>query len=79
MSNAADVLQALRTACDAAGSQKAWALANGFHPSFVTDVLKGRRDVTERLANALEYEFVQSYKRRTPTGYRRKTGSDTKT
>lgn len=50
------VLASLRAACDAAGSQKSWAVANRFHPSFVTDILKGRREITDRLLKALGYE-----------------------
>ncbi len=41
----------LRDACRT--SAKAWALANGFSPQFVSDVLQGRREVSRKLGLAL--------------------------
>lgn len=41
----------LRDACR--NGAKAWALANGFSPQFVCDVLQGRRDVSEKMGVAL--------------------------
>jgi len=58
----AAVRQALKDVCNSFGSQKGWAFANGFHPSFVTDVLSGRRDITERLLEALDWECVCTYR-----------------
>lgn len=51
----ADLLAILRSACDRAGGQQAWATAHGFSPQYVCDVLKGRRDVSEAMANALGF------------------------
>jgi len=51
-----DMLEILRKACDEAGNQKKWALANDYHPSFVSDVLNGRRRMPERMLDALDYE-----------------------
>lgn len=50
----ADLIAILRSAC-AAGGQQAWARAHGLSPQYVCDVLKGRRDVSERLANELGF------------------------
>jgi len=50
-----DLLAILRSACDAAGGQRAWAEAHGLSPQYVCDVLKGRRDVSERMANELGF------------------------
>lgn len=47
----------LRQACDAAGGQKAWALANGFGRSYVHDVLKGNRRPSKNLAARLGCEL----------------------
>ena len=63
MSNAADVIQAVREACREAGSQKEWAKAKGFHPSFVSEVLNGRTDISERLLEALGWEIHYRKKR----------------
>ncbi len=41
----------LRDACRKGA--KAWALANGFSPQFISDVLQGRREVSEKLGFAL--------------------------
>jgi transcriptional regulator with XRE-family HTH domain len=38
------------------GSLRAWAKAHDFAPSFISDALSGRRNVTERLALALGYK-----------------------
>lgn len=58
------VLSELRKACDDAGSQLAWAEANGLSPSFVSDVLKERRDPSDRLSEALGFERVTMYRKR---------------
>lgn len=44
-----------------ASSQKAVAAQLGVSGSYVCDVLKGRRDVTKRLAKALGYQRVVIY------------------
>lgn len=50
-----DLIAILRSACAAAGGQAAWAAAHGLSPQYVCDVLRGRRDVSERLANELGF------------------------
>lgn len=58
MSNAAthdDLYALLRSECRRAGGQAAWAVAHDMSPQFVCDVLKGRREITERMANALGF------------------------
>ena len=52
---AADLIAILRSACSGAGGQQAWARAHGFSPQYVCDVLKGRRDVSEAMGNALGF------------------------
>ena len=57
--------EVLRKACDAAGSQLAWAEANGFSPSFVSDVLKKKRGISEELLKALGYlKLTPRYQRK---------------
>jgi hypothetical protein len=51
----ADLLAILRSECAAAGGQQAWARAHGFSPQYVCDVLKGRRDISEAMGNALGF------------------------
>ena len=51
----ADLIAILRSACEAAGSQQAWAKAHDLSPQYVCDVLKGRRDVSETMANKLGF------------------------
>jgi hypothetical protein len=50
-----DVVAALKVACAESGSQAAWAQAKMFSPQFICDVLKSKRDVTERLAAELGF------------------------
>lgn len=51
----ADLIAILRSECERAGGQQAWARRAGFSPQYVCDVLKGRRDVSEAMANALGF------------------------
>jgi DNA-binding transcriptional regulator YdaS (Cro superfamily) len=64
----ADLIAILRSECIAAGGQQAWARGKGFSPQYVNDVLRGRRDVSEAMANALG--FVREVRFR-PLGIRR--------
>ena len=51
----ADLIAILRSECGRAGGQQAWARRKGFSPQYVNDVLRGRRDVSEAMANALGF------------------------
>lgn len=51
----AEMLAVLQSACADAGSQAAWAKRAGFHSSYVCQVLSGRREISEAMANALGY------------------------
>lgn len=50
-----DLRELLREACARAGGQKAWAQEHEVSPQLVCDILQGRRDVSERIANALGF------------------------
>ena len=55
----------LRKACDAAGSQLAWAEANGFSPFFVSDVLGKKRGISDEVLRALKYvKLTPRYQRK---------------
>lgn len=58
------VLSDLRKACNAAGSQAAWAEANDVSPALVSDALSGRRDLMPAVLSALGYERVVLYRKR---------------
>jgi len=58
------ILEILRNECVEAGSQRAWADKHNLAPSFVNDVLKGKRGVTERILDALGYEYVGFYRKK---------------
>jgi hypothetical protein len=51
----ADMIAILRAECAQAGGVRAWARAKEFSPGTVFDVLSGRRDVSEAVANALGF------------------------
>ena len=65
MIDEAKMLDLFRVAVDAAGSQKAWATANGFSPAYVCDVLKGYRRIGNDLASALGYDACRMFKKST--------------
>jgi Na+-translocating ferredoxin:NAD+ oxidoreductase RNF subunit RnfB len=62
MKNADEMRVMLRAACDAAGSQTAWARANGVSTAYVNDCLAGRREIGESIAKAMGYQPVRMYK-----------------
>lgn len=56
--NEIGVRSMLRRQCRAAGSQKAWADLHKVSESFVSDVLRGRRDVSDYMASCLGLQRV---------------------
>jgi len=57
------ILECLWKACEQAGSQKAWAEKNGVSPSYVTDVLLGRRAPGDAITHRLGFERVVRYRK----------------
>ena len=57
----AELLEKLRAAVESEGSQRAWAAKHGLSPQFVHDVLKERRGITDRIAEALGYRIETVY------------------
>ncbi len=55
------VCSMLRTGCEAAGGQQAWAERHGISASYVSDVLNGRRDPGESILRALGLAKVTRY------------------
>lgn len=56
-----DVTARLRAACDAAGSQTAWAKANGVSGAYVCDVLMARREPGQSILQALGLRKIVRY------------------
>ena len=48
-----DVFAELRAACEAAGGQKAWALAHGVTPQNLNDMMNARRPISDAVLTAL--------------------------
>ena len=57
------VLDMVRGAIHAEGSQKAWAQRIGLSESYLSDVLNGRRDISPRILKYLDLERVTTYRR----------------
>ena len=64
MHSADRVLHELRKACEAAGSQIAWANEHNVSAAYLSDVLNKRRDPSGTLLGALGYERVILYRKR---------------
>jgi plasmid maintenance system antidote protein VapI len=54
---------ALREECQRLGSQSEFARVNDFSRGFISDVLAGRRDVTETLARKLGYRRLMLFEK----------------
>lgn len=57
----------LRAACEAAGSQKAWAAANRVSTAYTNDVLTGRREPGDAICAALGVCRVVAYRKLSET------------
>jgi hypothetical protein len=64
MKTDADIVRMLKAAIAVAGSLRKWAKANDFSASYISDVMTGRRDVTERLAAAFGFERVNRWQKK---------------
>lgn len=58
-----DVRDLLRQACDASGSQQAWAQEHGVSPQYVGDVLMGRREPGDKILGGLQLRKIVTYER----------------
>jgi hypothetical protein len=54
-----DVRKLLKTACDKAGSLRAWARNNNLSPAYVSDVTLGKRAPGPSICEALGIEAVK--------------------
>lgn len=61
--SASDVMQTLIEQCSQAGGQRQWARAHGFSDSYVSDVIRGQRCISEAMANALGYFLIISFRK----------------
>lgn len=57
-----EVIERLRAATEAAGGQRQFANANGFTPAYISDVLRGKRALADRILSALGLERVVTYR-----------------
>lgn len=57
------VIKLLRSACDRAGTQAAWARAHGIAPAYVNDVLNERREPGDKILAALGIERIYTRRR----------------
>ena len=53
-----DVRALLRKACEKSGTQQAWARKHGLSPTYVSDVLVGRREPGPAICKILRVERV---------------------
>lgn len=60
----AEFLDVVRKACVDAGSQRALAEALNMDPSHLSEVLSGKRGVTEKIMAPLGYELVEYYRKK---------------
>ena len=58
------VRDALRLACERAGGQKAWAIANGVSMSLVCETLRNGRPVSARVAGLVGFDRVMVFRLR---------------
>jgi DNA-binding transcriptional regulator YdaS (Cro superfamily) len=56
------VREALVLACFRRGSQKAFALENGISEVVLSDMIRGRRDVSARIAQIVGFERITIYR-----------------
>lgn len=56
------IVELLRAAVEAAGTQKAFAQQHDVSEQYITDVLRGRREPGAKILAALGYEKVVSYR-----------------
>lgn len=57
----AEVVLALKAACDAAGGQRAWSRKHGISSKWINNVLRGRQSISPGLTLALGYRRVIEY------------------
>lgn len=62
MLNTQDILKRLLAAVEQAGSQKAFALRHGLSEQYVSDVIRGRRELGQKILDALGVERIVSYR-----------------
>lgn len=61
-----DILERLRAAIRAAGSQQAFSREHGISAQYINDVVRGRREPGHKILEALGAERVVSYRLKQP-------------
>lgn len=62
--DATDVLELVKRGVEGAGSQKDFATAHGMSQGFLHDVLNGRRDLSDKVLEAVGVERIITYRRK---------------
>ena len=60
--NQQDVREALKIACMRSGGQKPWAIANAISETVLSDMIRGKRDVSARIAALVGFERVTLFR-----------------
>lgn len=58
------LLKELKKATEMEGSQQKWAEENGLSASYVSDILKGKRGISEKVAKRLGYAPVRAFRKK---------------
>jgi DNA-binding transcriptional regulator YdaS (Cro superfamily) len=61
-----EVIEQLRSAIASAGGQRAYADVHGFTPGYVSDVMRGKRALADRILATIGVERIVTYTKRQP-------------
>ena len=61
--NAQMVREALKLACFRVGTQQAWAELHHISPIVVSDMIRGKRDISTRIAATVGFERITVYRK----------------
>lgn len=62
--NEQDIIDRLREAIQSAGSQRAFAKQHGISTQYINDVLRGRREIGQKILEVLGVEKIITYRLR---------------
>ena len=63
MASLVDIYTGIRRLCREAGGQSAWGKRSGISPSYISDVLHGRKPPGPKILAAVGYRAVTIYER----------------
>lgn len=59
-----ELLKELQKAVKEAGTQKEWAEQNGVSTAYLNDILRSKRDISEKVAARLGYVPVKAFRKK---------------